>query len=366
MSIDLSKATALSDDYGNIVQLELGGKVIWAVSGGKVILQVEKITSNTYAAETTYEKEQFILLDIYPKTNGTVTVTYGGLTKTITDTSGAEEPNAQQVFFGTFNGVSDSVATPASGELKIDGDCAAFSIGGYKKLLDSKAFSQYCYCITEVVKWGEGCTNIPGYAFSGCTSITSMPIPDSVMKIGEKAFYNCTNIIDIAADGVQYVDDWAIDCDNDATNVVFRENTRGIANLAFYDLTNFVFGDDFLPNGLVSIGKNAFDYSNYHGTDEEKIALFQSVAITIPATVEYIGEAAFQGPIYLANPYTYFYRVTVLATTPPTYPESILLMFGNVYGSNKGFTIIVPKGCGAAYKAATGWSEYADYIVEAS
>ena len=111
---------------GVVTQItDASGRVLWMVqsdSGVPVILEVEKITSDTYAGETTYTAEEFILLDIYPKTNGTVSVTYGGLTKTITDTSGAEEPNAQQVFFGTFNGVSDSVTTPASGTLKISGD----------------------------------------------------------------------------------------------------------------------------------------------------------------------------------------------------------------------------------------------------
>ena len=125
--IDFSTLQGLTLPEGVVMQItDESGRVIWAVSGGKVILEVEKMTSDTYAGETTYTGEQFILLDIYPKTGGTVNVTYGGLTKTITDTSGAAEPNAQQVFFGTFNGVSDSVATPTSGELTIEGGYYAF------------------------------------------------------------------------------------------------------------------------------------------------------------------------------------------------------------------------------------------------
>ena len=200
MSIDLSKATALCDDYGNIVQLELGGKVIWAVSGGKVILLVEKITSDTYAGETTYTGEQFILLDIYPKTNGTVKVTYGGLTKTITDTSGAEEPNAQQVFFGTFNGVSDSVATPASGELTIEGDYYGFGIGSYDAS-DKDVVKPYAGCITAVTSFGE-VRKIVDNAFgptltndsNACLKLTSIEIPDKVSAIGRQAFYGCNGL----------------------------------------------------------------------------------------------------------------------------------------------------------------------------
>ena len=165
--------------------------MIWAVSGGKVILEVEKITSDTYAGETTYTGEQFILLDIYPKTNGTVTVTYGGLTKTITDTSGAAEPNAQQVFFGTFNGVSDSVTTPASGTLTITGDCVAFGAGTYKT---GKAGNAFCgAAIIQVIDWGENISTIPSRAFQNST-IANITIPATITKIGDSCFSNCNSL----------------------------------------------------------------------------------------------------------------------------------------------------------------------------
>ena len=138
--IDFSTLQGLTIPEGVVTQIaDAAGNVLWAVQNDKpIILEVEKIVSDTYAAETTYTNESFILLDIYPKSGGTVTVTYGGLAKTITDTSGAEEPNAQQVFFGTFNGVSDSVTTPASGTLTIEGDCRGFAVGQYKQYSNSK------------------------------------------------------------------------------------------------------------------------------------------------------------------------------------------------------------------------------------
>lgn len=245
--IDFSTLQGLTIPEGAVTQItDASGRVLWMVSGGdKVILEVEKITSDTYAGETTYTGEQFILLDIYPKTNGTVKVTYGGLTKTITDTSGAEEPNAQQVFFGTFNGVSDSVATPASGELTIEGDYYAFGCGGYSETSKAPNASSYGGLI-QVTEWGT-LETIPDFAFRLCEKMISITIPSSIVTIGDYAFNLCT-------------------------------------------------------------------------------------ALT---------------------------TVTVLATTPPT-------LKGDSVFDNLTCSIIVPKGCGATYKAATYWSEYADRIAEAS
>ena len=199
---DFSAYTGWAIPEGVVTQIaDASGRVIWAVSGGKVVLEVEKITHDTYAGETLYTAENFILLDIYPKTNGTVKVTYGGVTKTITDTSGAAEPNAQQVFFGTFNGVSDSVATPASGELTIEGDFDAFGCGGY--LGTAKSTTYCCNCVTGVIDFGK-VKYIPDYAFASllgendsCTKITQITLPATVTYIGAFSFEDCTGLTSI-------------------------------------------------------------------------------------------------------------------------------------------------------------------------
>ena len=282
---------------GNVVKVtDESGAVIWAVSGGdKVILQVEKITSDTYAGETTYTGEQFILLDIYPKTNGTVSVTYGGLTKTITDTSGAAEPNAQQVFFGTFNGVSDSVATPASGELTIEGDYRGFGTGTYAK---SKSGTTNCLCISAVVTLGN-VEIIPNMAFSslsgGCTKITEVEIPLGVTSIGNSAFYQCTGLTSVT-----------------------------------------------IPDGVTSIGTSAFNGCS------------SLTHITIPSSIISIGGTAFS--LATGDKRT----VIIMSPVPPTLGNEF------VFDEVGTHTIIVPIGSGAVYKAAEGWSKYADYIVEAS
>lgn len=196
MSIDFATLQGLTIPEGVVTKIEdAAGNVLWSAfkPSGNVILEVEKIVSDTYAGETTYTGEEFILLDIYPKSGGTVSVTYGGLTKTITDTSGAAEPNAQRVFFGTFNGVSDSVATPASGTLTIDGDYAAFGVPVYNT---AKTANSWYGGIKNIVN--IGCIEyIPDGAFRNNTGLSIITIPDSVIRIGNGVFYGCTALANI-------------------------------------------------------------------------------------------------------------------------------------------------------------------------
>lgn len=348
----------------SITNLVYGAIYINEIPEGSVVLCVDKITSDTYAGETTYTGEQFILLDIYPKTNGTVTVTYGGLAKTITDTSGAESPNAQQVVFGTFNGVSDSVATPVSGTLTIEGDYYAFACGSYAS---AKASTDYCACIADVANFGA-IVEITAEAFHGCTKLTKVIIPNTVTEIGGSAFNGCFGLTQVVIPSsvvtigssyslISNSNSFAncnISCpvEIDINNPYYKvdgkciiRNSVSTDEFATFGKPNYVvsgFLDTVIPSYAKGIAATAF-----YGMDIENI--------TIPENVIEIGAFAFGYCERLIN-------VTVLATIPPSFSGS-----GSVFSGDKALTTItVPKGCGDAYKAAEGWSEYADYIVEAS
>ena len=71
--------------------------------------------------------------------------------------------------------------------------------------------------------------------------------------------------------------------------------------------------------------------------------------MTIPSSVTLIDEYAFYGCSSLTS-------VIVLATTPPT------LSFNAFTNNASGRKIYVPANSVNAYKAASGWSDYADYI----
>lgn len=242
--INFPTLQGLTIPEGVVTQItDASGMVLWSLQNDKpIILEVAKIKGQTYAGETQYADEEFILLDVYPKSaESTVNVTYGGLTKTLTFSG----TNAQQVFFGTLYGESDGVATPASGTLTIDGDYSGAGIGSYVN--DNKDGTAYCGCVTAIIDLGSS-KEIPGGAFYLCTNLT---------------------------------------------------------------------GNIVIPDSVSSIGMNAF----------------QSTKIT---------------------------SMTVLSTTPPT------VLSGTMGTISTLVSINVPAGCGEAYKAASGWSKYADKIVEAS
>lgn len=332
--IEFSTLQGLAIPEGVVTQIEKDGVVLWsAVKNVPVVLEVEKITSDTYAGETTYTGEEFILLDIYPKTNGTVNVTYGGLTKTITDTSGAEEPNAQEVFFGTFNGVSDSVATPANGQLTIEGDCDAFATGVYDA--SAKKTGYNCNCIIAVNDWGN-VSYIPDYAFGGiyigCQKLTDFTIPKSIARIGESPFLNCASLKNITVDA-------ANEYFTSDSGILFTKNKT---ELICYP-PSLSFESYVIPSSVITIQDNAF-------ADCENL-----MNVTIPLSVESIGNRAFVLGSSVPNART----VTVLSAVPATLGNSAF----DYKGRNN---IVVPKGYGDTYKTAEGWSNYADYIVEAS
>lgn len=343
--IDFSTLQGVTIPEGVVTQIESGGVVLWrvATASGPIVLEVEKITSDTYAGETTYEGESFILLDVYPKTNATVSVTYGGLTKTVTDTSGAAEPNAQQVFFGTFNGVSDTVETPASGTLTIEGDCAGFGVGVFYKT--SKAASAtYFDLITEVVSLG-GVSVIPETAFRSCASVSNLTIPSSVKSIGKNAFQLCTglsgmtipkSVSSIGANPWRQCTEGTFNLKADNANASYKTDGNCLIETA----SNTVvagFANAAIPSYAKVIGEDAF------------FAVKGLTSVSIPSGVTTIGENAFYGCSGLE-------RLEILAATPPSLGANALF--------NTTCAIVVPLGCGEAYKAAENWSNYADRIEE--
>ena len=117
-------------------------------------------------------------------------------------------------------------------------------------------WSSYADSITRI-RVESGVTRIGDIAFYNCTNVTGVTLPDTLERIGDYAFKNCTSL--------GYVN--------------FPTSLRGIGNAAFESCEKLT--GIRLPEGLTSIGNYAF-YRCYGPT-----------SITIPASVSSMGMVVF-------------------------------------------------------------------------
>ena len=124
-------------------------------------------------------------------------------------------------------------------------------------------------------------TIINSSAFSGCSSLTSITIPDSVTSIGSSAFYNCSSLTNITIpDSVTSIGSSAFHNCSSLTNITIPDSVTSIGSFAFYNcssLTNIT-----IPDSVTSIGSFAF----YNCSS--------LTSITIPDSVTSIGDSAFK------------------------------------------------------------------------
>lgn len=81
--------------------------------------------------------------------------------------------------------------------------------------------------------------DIPGYAFSNCSSLTSITIPGSVTSIGSSAFSGCSSLASITIpDSITSIDDGAfVDCSS-LTSITIPDSVTSIGDCAFVNCSS--------------------------------------------------------------------------------------------------------------------------------
>lgn len=146
---------------------------------------------------------------------------------------------------------------------------------------------------------------IDEYAFYGCSSLTSITIPNSVKSINDYVFASCTSLKSFSIpDGVTSIGYYAFGDCIDLTSVTIPHNVTSIGNFAFrscsslisivipdgvQSISDYVFIDCSgltsvtMPNGATRIGERSFENCN------------RLTSVTIPDSVTSIGNRAFYG-----------------------------------------------------------------------
>lgn len=101
-------------------------------------------------------------------------------------------------------------------------------------------------------------TKIGDYAFYNCTNLTSIELPSGVTEIGDYAFYNCTNLSSLTLpSGVKEIGFSAFQGCKSLTSVTIPSGVKYISSFTFRDCESLRFIN--LPSDLKYIGEEAFE-----------------------------------------------------------------------------------------------------------
>ena len=207
----------------------------------------------------------------------------------------------------------------------------------------------------QTVTIGNSVTTIGGGAFASCSGLTEVTIPNSVTSIGDYAFTSCTGLTEVTIpNSVTTIGDSAFEGCTGLKTVTIGNSVTTIGYRAFYSCTGLT--EVSIPNSVTNIGSSAFEdctelktvtIGNSVTTIEDGAFFLctQMESVTIGEKVESIGESAFAK----CNSLT---AVTSKAVTPP---QIWVTTFDDYF-----IPLYVPAGCKPKYAEAKYWNKFTD------
>ena len=203
-------------------------------------------------------------------------------------------------------------------------------------------------------------TSIGDYAFSGCSSLTSVTIPNSVTSIGKSAFSRCSRLTLVTIpNSVTEIGRNVFQGCSRLTSITIGNSVTSIGDYAFNGCSRLT--SVTIPNSVTSIGSNAF----YECSRLTSVTIGNSVtsigyyafcecfgltSVTIGNSVKSIGQYAFYWCTSLTDVYCYAESV------PKTNSDE----FDGVPLSSA--TLHVPAASLDTYKKTSPWEQFGTIV----
>ena len=199
-----------------------------------------------------------------------------------------------------------------------------------------------CKELTDVALLYSG-TSVPYSTFDGCEKLNRVIISETITSIGENAFRNCCTLNSIVLPkNLTRISRYAFNSCRSITEIELPDKLTYIGDSAFESCTSIA--EITIPSGVTAL----LEYSFSDCKKISNIVISENVSSIRRRAFARLGINTEQGSV-----------ITIRASTPPT-------ITSESFTDAKISKIIVPAGCGDAYKSATNWSAYADYIEEES
>ncbi len=199
--------------------------------------------------------------------------------------------------------------------------------------------------------------------FSGCYSLTTIDIPNSVTSIGQQAFYECRSLATVnIPNTVTNIGDEVFSGCYSLTNINIPNSVTFISEGTFSGCSNLTTIN--IPNSVTSIGEGAFCCSGLTNINiPNSVTSIGSYAfggtrlttVNIPYSVSIIGNSAFSECFSLNEVYCY-------STTPPECNDE---GYAHPTFLDYSATLHVPAASLAAYFTAPVWSKFENIVGDA-